>query len=960
LKGISLIPTLYVRRIGDDPEALILLRRLKAEGFNKLKNLFIEKVFRLEGITQNQTKTLILLFCNPITESICTHSTLKDKNGPITEVGYQRAVTDPELPSILRGARSLGIKELTWARIAHRYQFIGIDSSEADHIVNRYLYNPQVQIIIKPGEEWNTLHPQGKSGPVEKIILNGLTKKDLNKLSQKRRLFLNADQMSTLQNIASEINRSLTDAELEMFAQTWSDHCFHTTWKSLGLLQALQKSTNIINHPLVLSSFEDNAGVMNFYDNWALTIKGETHNSPSAVSPYGGIMTKHGGVIRDTLGCGQGAKPIGGSTIMGLGDPNMSWDDIPDGALHPKTILLESIRGTADYNNPMGIPMMFPVYRFHNGYTGKCFALGHSIGIIHSKRCQKGKPLPGDIAILIGGPTGRDGLHGATVSSSLMTSKTSTIDAAHVQIGHPIEERKFMEAIPVLRDHDCIRAITDLGAAGLSSAAGEMASQTGIWINLAWVPLKTKGMLPWEIWISESQERMLLCIPKNKITKTLNLLQEYEVPAAIIGNFTATGRCQVIFDKTIDFDFNNLKIENKLSDEIVIDLDFKYLRKECPLPKINTEKSGLQPKSFKASPLQTKNEWISIIKKMVRHLNICDQSPAGAQFDSTVQGITVIGPYGGVEGRMPNDVWAAAPIRGKPFGVVVSNAYNPLYCDLDTQIMAKLMMIESITKLVTVGVNPNEIVLCDNFYTPHVTSEIAYKLKEMVLTCCNLSIELGTPFISGKDSSSGTFITKDGQRIDVPPTLCVLAMGRIPNVKKLIHKSWSKDGNHLFLLGPTSKHLGGSIYFDIFGHRGNQLPDPDISDIKNTWKTLQALQKDETIISASAISAGGILRRIFEMSLGSGLGCKIELSEIMRRLNLDTPETGLFSEMIGAVLIEVSEKNISKMKKNVSAIPIGRIIQEFSIQLDLKTQSFCFPMSELIEEWEKPFQEVAR
>ncbi|MCK4822786.1 phosphoribosylformylglycinamidine synthase, partial [bacterium] len=382
----------------------------------------IERVFRLEGIDKEEAIQLKTLFCNPSTETLSTHSDLDESAGPIIEVGYQRAVTDPELPSIVRGAKSFKIANLDWVRISHRYQFLGIGEKISHQIVERYLFNPQVQLIISSKEKWDTLKPQGATGPVEDIDLKGLTADELLLLSENRRLFLNVDQMQVLQDISERIQRPLTDAEVEMFAQTWSDHCFHTTWKSLGLLQALWDATIAINHPLVLSVFEDNAGAMDFYEGWALTIKGETHNSPSAVSPYGGIMTKHGGVIRDTLGCGQGAWPIGGSTVMGLGDPRMHWKDVPRGALHPKTVLVESIRGTADYTNPMGIPMMFPVYRFHPGYTGKCFALGHSIGLIPSNRAKKGHPKPGDLAILIGGLTGRDGLHGATVSSSSMTS----------------------------------------------------------------------------------------------------------------------------------------------------------------------------------------------------------------------------------------------------------------------------------------------------------------------------------------------------------------------------------------------------------------------------------------------------------------------------------------------------------------------------------------------------------
>jgi phosphoribosylformylglycinamidine synthase len=955
-----LISTIYLRRTEDDPEAQILIKRLYTEGFEQLQDLIIEKVFRLQGISSSNALSMAPLFCHSGTETLTTISTLDPKKGPVIEVGYQRAVTDPELPSIIRGSIALDIHNLSWVRKAHRYQFIGLDELTAKEIVTRYLYNPQVQIIIHRDESWESLKPQGMTGPVSTIPLNGLKNSELKNLSEERRLFLDLPKLRSLQKIAKSLNRHLTDAELEMFAQTWSDHCFHTTWKSLGLLQALWDATYEINHPLVLSVFEDNAGAMAFYDGWALTIKGETHNSPSAVSPYGGIMTKHGGVIRDTLGCGQSAWPIGGSTVMGLGDPRMSWSEVPKGSLHPKTILLESIRGTADYTNPMGIPMMFPVYRFHPGYTGKCFALGHSIGFIPENRCKKGLPISGDLAILIGGLTGMDGLHGATVSSSSMTSKTATVDAAHVQIGHPIEERKFMEVLPVLRDTDCLRAVTDLGAAGLSSAIGEMGSDTGILINLAWVPLKTEGMYPWEIWISESQERMLLCVPPEKCDHAMDILKIYEVQASIIGKFTSTFRCQVFFDDSGDLDPMNIQSVTELSGELVVDLDFNDLRKGCPIPKISVKKPVFPHDNSITHQLISKEALISAIRSTLSHLNTCDQSIAGYQFDSTVQGLTTVGPYTGEDNRMPSDLWVSTPIRGKPYGAAAAIGFNPFYGEIDPAGMAKLMMIEPITKLVAAGVDPGEIVLCDNFYTPQLTPEVAWMLKEMVDTCCKLSKEFKTPFISGKDSSSGTFIGSDGKRMDIPPTLCILALGRLPDVRHLITKPWKSAGNSIYLVGPLSLHLAGSIYLDNIGHRGNRLTNPDINQLKELWQSIGPLQKDGCIQSASAIAAGGLILRLFEMSLGSRLGCKILLSDLTEKLNTDCSEIGLFAEMIGSIIVEVEEKDTSRVKKDLTAVYLGRVIEESLISIDTGSFQLDLPMHELIQCWEKPFQEVAR
>ncbi|MBN1779801.1 hypothetical protein JW948_01625 [bacterium] len=950
----------YLRRKNDDPEAHVLQERLLKEGYSTLKNILIERVFRLENINENDADKLGPLLCNPVAEQLTNRSSFNETEGPVFEVGYQRAVTDPELPSILRGAVSLGIHSLSWARISHRYQFIGLDEPSAKEIVMHYLYNPQVQVLIQPGEIWDTLRPRGETGPVEHIPLQGLDEKALAELSHERRLFLDSSQMKSLQQIAGRLGRDLTDAEIEMFAQTWSDHCFHTTWKSLGLLKILQEATIAVNHPLVLSMFEDNAGVMDFYDGWALTIKGETHNSPSAVSPYGGIMTKHGGVIRDTLGCGQGAWPIGGSTIMGLGDPCMPWKDVPAGALHPRTILLDAIRGTADYCNPMGIPMMFPVYRFHPGYTGKCLALGHSIGLLPSEKAPKGRPEPGDIAILIGGNTGRDGLHGATVSSASMTSETATVDAAHVQIGHPIQERKFMEAIPVLRDRNCLRAITDLGAAGLSSAAGEMGAETGIWINLAKIPLKTEGMHPWEIWISESQERMLLCVPPEKTCAALNILERYEVPAAEIGKFTDEKRCRVVFDPAQDQAMLALPVNPPMTGEIVVDLDFADLRKGCPLPEIGIREKTIEEDEFRPDNIRTAEEAELAVEKLLSHLNCCDQSAAGFQFDNTIQGNTVIGPYGGVTKRMPNDLWIAAPLRGKPYGVTASVAFNPFYGEIDPAGLSKLMIIEAVSKLVGTGTRYQDIVLCDNFYTPRVTPDVAFSLSRMVETCCNLSRKFGTPFISGKDSSSGTFVNDKNQRIDVPPTLCVMALGRMPDVRKAVTKQLKTPGNLLYVLGPVSDRLGGSVYLDTLGHRGNLLPDPDENTLLALWKQLPPVQQKGAIVSVSPIGEGGLVRRLFEMAMGGGLGCSVDLQPLINSMTSGRPDAALFAEAVGAFVIEVPHAYRKEIESSLPVVPLGEVTAGDGLQITWETETLNLNMDRLIRIWERPFREVAQ
>ncbi|MGB7590646.1 MAG: AIR synthase-related protein, partial [Terriglobia bacterium] len=576
----------------DDPEARSWLSFFHLRGYPQLKNLVIERVFWLEGSVD--LERLMPLLVNPLYQVAAQCSQLEPGLGPIVEIAYRPAVTDPETPSILAGARALGEVGLEFARLSRRYQFWGLDESEARGIAARFLYNHVVERIREPNEVLTTLRPTGNPDPVATIPLLDLTDDELVALSKARSWYAPLSQMKAIQAHEKAQGRPHTDAEIEILAQSWSDHCYHTTWKSLGLLRRLSDATARINHPLVVSSFKDNAGGMEFYEDWVVTIKGETHNFPSSIAPFGGIATKHGGVIRDTLGFGKGGYPIGGTTVMGTMDPRIS--EVPPGALHPQLIVSESIRATSYYTNPMGIPMMHPVYRIHPGYA-KCFALGHSVGLIPRKYALKDAPRSGDVALLIGGETGRDGIHGATASSTGMTGETLQKESAAVQIGHPITERRFTSAIPVLRDQECIRAITDLGAGGISCAVGEMGSETGVRIDLDSVPLKDKSLTAWEILLSESQERMLLAVPPEKATEARAILERYEVGYSVLGHFTETGR--------LEADWRGRK---------VVDLEMSFLWEACPIDPLQVAKAQRNLQPLRLPEPHSEAEWAGAIR----------------------------------------------------------------------------------------------------------------------------------------------------------------------------------------------------------------------------------------------------------------------------------------------------------------------------------------------------------
>jgi phosphoribosylformylglycinamidine synthase II len=921
----------------DDPEARNWLAFFRRHGYTALSDLTIERVFWLEGNVN--LERLLPLLVNPLYQVSAAESQLEPARGPIVEIAYRPAVTDPETPSILAGARALGETGLEFARLSRRYQFTGLDEAEARKLAARFLYNKVVERVRDWREVVTTLRPTGTPDPVHTVSLLGLSDEQLVELSKKCSWYAPLSQMKAIQAHEAAQGRPHTDAEIEILAQSWSDHCYHTTWKGLGLLQRLSEATARINHPLVVSSFKDNAGGIEFYDNWVVTIKGETHNFPSSIAPFGGIATKHGGVIRDSLGFGKGGYPIGGTTIMGTMDPRMPEDAVPPGALHPQLIVTESIRATAYYMNPMGIPMMHPIYRIHPGYA-KCFALGHSVGLIPAKYVKKDPPQPGDVALLVGGETGRDGIHGATASSTGMTRETLEKEFAAVQIGHPITERRFTSAIPVLRDAELIRSITDLGAGGISCAAGEMGAETGVRLDLDKVPLKDRSLTAWEILLSESQERMLIAVPPEKLAAAEAILDRYEVAHSILGHFTDTNR-----------------LEATWRGQKVVDLEMSFLWESCPIDSILVAEPKPQLTPLRVAEPRAAEEWSDAVRRVLTHYHCAEQLAAGSRFDTTVQGRTAVGPYGGRNHRMPTNIYVSAPLRGKTYGVITTVAYNPFYGEISPAAMARLVMLEAITKAVVAGANYREMALCDNFYTPRVRPEMAWHLKQMVETISDLSVELGIPFISGKDSSSGT-MESAGRKIDVPQTLVVSVLGRVPDVKKIVTKDFKRAGNKIVLVGRFDPDaLGGSVYADCYGQRGDRLFDAyDAAAIRTLWDVLLRLHTRGGYVSGSAIAEGGVLLRLFEAAFGSGLGVQIDLDVSVsgRRDGL------LFGEFVGSVLLEVPAA--CDLDQSFAGVPC-KIIAEVTPEPELVLASsgkviWQESISTLAEGWAKTLREV--
>lgn len=611
-----------------DPRGHEVLLRARALGVTNLTGVRSTSVYRLEGLSVKKADTFARqVLCDPITQSY-TLGLARDSRS--CEIGYKPGVMNPAVSSILKAAHDLGFSNLVAADASVEYQFEGdINADDLDRI-KQMLVNPVVSQVVTM--EPKTLRIGGESGIVALIPIGAMSDDELMILS-KDSLFLNLEEMRAIRAEFRRLGRDAKDAEPEVIAQWWSQHCGHKSFLSYLLVDGQKKRPLLIRlreeaerhyKDLVLSAFEDNAGVINFYDGYAICAKGETHNSPSAIEPYGGAMTGSGGVFRDIMGTGQGAKTIMSTDIFCFGPWGLSPDQLPTGCLHPMHLLRQCVAGVRDYGNRIGIPTANGSFHFEYDFRAKPTVLVGAYGIVPEKYCRKGKPRVGDKVIAVGGKTGRDGIHGATFSSGEMTDRTSLVNSSAVQIGNAIEEKRMSDALLACRDAELIEAITDCGAGGFSSAIGEIGSETGVIVWLDRAPLKYSGLAPWEILLSESQERMVAAVDPKNVDQFIEICAAHNVEATIVGEFTSDHKFTVLYNNTA-----------------VCDLDMEFLKHGLPrrdavaiAPKPN-DSNALMPERFDLEHL---------ITQVVAHPNVCSREPVVRQYDHQVQGTNALHP----------------------------------------------------------------------------------------------------------------------------------------------------------------------------------------------------------------------------------------------------------------------------------------------------------------------------
>jgi phosphoribosylformylglycinamidine synthase len=746
------------------------------------------------------------------------------------------------------------------------------------------------------------------------INLQGASNKQLTKLSNELGVGLNLAEMKLVREYFTKRNRNPTDVELQTIGQTWSEHCCHKTFK--GRIRFNGKEINSlfktyiakvvkeINPKWCFSVFEDNAGIVKFEKGHGIAVKVETHNHPSAVEPFGGAATGTGGVIRDILGVW--ADPIACTDVLGFGPLDFDYARLPAGVKHPKYVYTGVVAGIGSYGNNMGIPTVNGAIYFDESYVGNVIVYCGCVGLLPLKKFRK-NAKPNHIIVLAGGKTGRDGIHGVTFASAELTEKSEEVSRSAVQIANPIEEEKLKRAIIQIRDVGLASSITDLGGGGLSSAVGETANRftCGAELELDRVPLKYVGLAPWEIYVSESQERMLLTVPPENLEKTLKIFEGEDVQTTAIGKLAS--------EKTLKIKY----LGHKVAD---MEISFLFAPPKAAKTAIS-ESVVLEEPDFAEPELLTET-----LFRLLASPNIASKESVVRTYDHEVKGNTVLKPLQGENGG-PNDAAILKPLNDSWKGIVISCGMNPNYGKIDTYWMAASVIDEAIRNNVAVG--GRRIALLDNFSwgNPERPERLG-SLVRACEACYDFAIAYKTPFISGKDS-----LYNESPLGPVTPTLLVTALGIVPDVRFAVSMDSKSPGNSIYIAGETFNELGGSEYYRLKGFLGKTVPEVRKNQAKKVYRTLTKAIDLGLVKACHDLSEGGLAVAAAEMAFAGGHGVEMNLVDVPAR-NSNRNDFILFSESNSRFLLEVSQKarkDFEALMKGTVFSQIGRVTKSASL-----------------------------
>jgi len=869
------------------------------------------------------------VFSDPITEKYAVdHPLASAFDGTIVEVGFKPGVTDAVGMTSVQAVKDAIGKDLTGAYTSRQYLLYGVDITIAEKIIKDLVANNLI-------ERWNMVAGENYNGfahfvprvilktetTVETINLN-VSDAGLLEISQNRLLALNLDEMRAVRDYFNAVKDARveenlppdpTDIELECIAQTWSEHCKHKIFNAKieyvesGKKETIdslfktfvRRSTEQIKAPYLISVFKDNAGVIKFNNEFSIAMKVETHNSPSALDPYGGALTGIVGCNRDPAGTGQGFKLIFNTDVFCFASPFFKGE-IPPRLFHPRRVLKGVHKGIIDGGNQSGIPTVNGSLYFDERFLGKplvfCGTGGIAPLVIRGKPTHEKAAQPGDLVVMVGGRIGADGIHGATFSSLEINENSP---ATAVQIGAPIVQKNMLDFLLEARDLDLFHAITDNGAGGLSSSVGEMGEDSGVRVYLEKCPLKYPGLQPWEILVSEAQERMTVAVPPAKIDQFLKMAHDQEVEATIIGEFNSSQHFQMYH-------------EGKL----VGDLAMEFLHEGVPQMQLRGTWAPLKGKDPDI-PLPT--DHVKLLKTMLGRLNICSKEDAIVRrYDHEVQGMSIVKPFTGAMNDGPSDAAVIRPVFSSWEGLAVSHGICPRFSDIDTYAMVANAIDEAVRNAVAVGANPDYMAGLDNFcwamgYSPEDEVKYTGLLVRANKALYDVTTTYKIPCISGKDSMRNEYRIGE-KKVSVPPTMMFSLVGKLPDVRKAVTMDVKHEEDLVYVLGTTKRELGASEYFNENKLTGKSVPQVDPKSAIDRYRRLFKAIQQGLVASCHDCSDGGLGVALAESSFAGNSGLEVDLRKVPQS-GIRRDDFLLYSETPSRLVVTVRPENKVKFEK---------------------------------------------
>ena len=981
----------------DDVQGRWTAKAIQSELGLHLDRVRLIRIYLIEGLNVEQVQEVINtgLIHDPVLHEVSL-SPLADDFDWILEIGFKPGVTDNEgrvARETLVNGLHLDPDAPCQVYTSVQYCLQGtLSAAEVERIatdllanglIERYHFKDRQAWLDNPGFDAEVPRVTGvSSDAVETVALNGLSDQQLEALSRDRVLALTLAELKHIQAYyarqeiqeereAKGLPREPTDAELEVLAQTWSEHCKHKIFNAMiryedrerGSVErvdslfktCIQKPTQLLrrrmgDNDFCLSVFKDNAGVIRFDDEHSVCIKVETHNSPSALDPYGGALTGIVGVNRDPMGTGLGANLICNTDVFCFASP-FYRDPLPPRLLHPRRVLEGVRRGVEHGGNQSGIPTVNGGLVFDERYLGKplvfCGTVGLMPAAIQGRPSHEKRARPGDWVIMVGGRVGKDGIHGATFSSEALHAGSP---ATAVQIGDPITQRKMYDFLMRARDAGLYNAITDNGAGGLSSSVGEMAEDTGgCEIDLARVPLKYDGLVPWEILLSEAQERMTVAVPEAHLERFLHMAAAMDVEATCLGRFNTSGFFRVTFDQVP-----------------VAELEMDFMHHG--LPQMELEAVWERPTSLPVprEALAVLDQQV-LLRRMLGRLNICSRESIIRQYDHEVQGGSALKPLVGALQDGPGDAAVIRPVLERDRGLVISNGICPRYSDLDAYWMMANAVDEAVRNNIAAGGNLRHMAGIDNFcwcdpVVSDKTPDGRYKLAQLVRANRALSdfcLGYGVPCISGKDSMKNDYAMGE-ITISIPPTVLFSVISVIPDVGRCSSSDFKASGDRIYVLGLTRNELGGSEFAAEIGLSGGSVPQVDLLSSRERYLRVQQSLTAGWITACHDVSDGGLGVALAEMCIGGNLGASIDLDRVRTALPETNPSILLYSESPGRFVVSVRQEQQEAFEALFAGQAwacLGEVCEEPVLSFFSNGQClFSDEVSELRQAWQKTLQ----